>query len=161
MKQRAIVVAGALALAGCATSGAVARLDRPLLSVETRLSCAIDAAPAETATRGPRRGYDGEAMPSAPAPASADADVDGVTPRRSCTSSERLAALMLAMPEITASVDATGAVALIESAPRRTTRQAPLPPGPAAVLPPVGADRAVDAATRLAQLAPPRARPPR
>ncbi|MDO9488150.1 MAG: hypothetical protein Q7J32_07220, partial [Sphingomonadaceae bacterium] len=115
MKIGGLVVASAFLLTGCATPRDTLTSERPLLSVETRLACAVDAAPAETATRGPRRRYDGEAMPSVPAPASADADIDGVFPRRACASGDRLAALMLAMPEVTASVDASGAVAIVEA----------------------------------------------
>ena len=95
MAGRWVVIAGALALVGCAARGDIATADRPLLSVETRLACAVDATPAEAAARGPRRSYDGEAMPSVPAPATAEAEVQGVTPRRSCASGDRMAAQMI------------------------------------------------------------------
>lgn len=161
MAGKWVVIAGALALVGCAARGDVASADRPLLSVETRLACAVDTAPAEAAVRGPRRSYDGEAMPSVPAPASAEAAVDGVTPRRSCASGDRMAALMTAMPDVMAAVDATGAVALIEADTAVPARAGPPPPLRLAAAAPPPANRAADAATRLAQAAQARVRPPR
>lgn len=158
MNGRWIVLAGVLA--GCAAHDGVANVDRPLLSVETRLACAVDTGPAETATRGPRRNYDGEAMPSVPAPASVEAAVVGAVPRRSCDPGERIAALMLAMPEVTVAVDATGAVALVEPAASADARPAAPPPLrlTAALLP--TSNRAAEA-MRLAQAVAVRPRPPR
>lgn len=161
MAGKWVVIAGALALAGCAARVDVATADRPLLSVETRLACAVETTPAEAATRGPHRRYDGEAMPSVPAPASAEAEVQGITPRRSCASGDRMAALMTAMPELTAAVDATGAIALVETEPRAGARAATAPPLRLASATPPAANRAADAAARLAQAATARLRPPR
>lgn len=147
-----IVLLSGLALTGCSARDIAAIADRPLLSVETRLSCAIDEPPAEAATRGPHRGYDGEAMPSAPAPASADSDIDGVTPRRGCEAGERIAALMPSMPTLTVSIDATGALAFVEAG-RRDTAHRPPPLQPAVRVAPPPANRAAEAAARLAAAA--------
>lgn len=159
MTAHRIAIASLFMLGGCAASSGTALADRPLLSVETRLACPGASATAEAPARGPRRGYDGEAMPSAPAPARVD-DAVGVTPQRSCEAGEQLAALMLAMPDIAATVDAAGQVALVEAeASVGARRPASAPPVRAAPPPPV--NRAAEAAARAAASAATRARPPR